>query len=95
MADRHSIMKQCLKEIADAQGASLTFMAKPYAGQAGSSCHIHLSLFTGGGNAFAGEHALGPVAGSDIFRWFLGGWLARLPELNGLLRADCQFLQAL
>ena len=81
MADRHSIMKQCLKEIADAQGASLTFMAKPYAGQAGSSCHIHLSLFAGGGNAFAGERALGPVAGSDVFRWFLGGWLARLPEL--------------
>ena len=81
MADRHSIMKQCLKEIADAQGASLTFMAKPYAGQAGSSCHIHLSLFADGGNAFAGEHALGPVAGSDVFRWFLGGWLAHLPEL--------------
>jgi len=82
MADRHSIMKQCLKEIADAQGASLTFMAKPYAGQAGSSCHIHLSLFTGGSNAFAGERAMGPVAGSDVFRWFLGGWLAHLPELT-------------
>ena len=86
MADRHSIMKQCLKEIADAQGASLTFMAKPYAGQAGSSCHIHLSLFdqaanADGGNAFVGEHQLGPVAGSDIFRWFLGGWLSHLPEL--------------
>lgn len=83
MADRHSIMKQCLKEIADAQDASLTFMAKPYAGQAGSSCHIHLSLsaHADGGNAFVGEHKLGPVAGSDVFRWFLGGWLAHLPEL--------------
>ncbi len=81
MADRHSLMKHCLKEIADGQGGSVTFMAKPYAGQAGSSCHIHLSLFKGADNAFAGDQALGPVAGSDIFRYFLGGWMAHLPEL--------------
>ena len=81
MADRHSLLKHCLKEIADAQGCSVTFMAKPYAGQAGSSCHIHLSLFSGGDNAFAGDSALGPVAGSDVFRYFLGGWMAHLLEL--------------
>ena len=80
MADRHSIMKHCLKEIADAQGGSITFMAKPFAGQAGSSCHIHLSLFARGENAFAGDEQLGPVAGSDLFRHFLGGWMAHLPE---------------
>ncbi len=81
MADRHSLMKHCLKEIADGQGGSVTFMAKPYAGQAGSSCHIHLSLFKGGENAFAGDMALGPVMGSDVFRYFLGGWMAHLQEL--------------
>ena len=81
MADRHAIMKQCLKEIADSLGYSLTFMAKPYAGQAGSSCHIHLSLFDGDENAFAGDKLLGPVAASDLFRWFLGGWMAHLPAL--------------
>ena len=81
MADRHVIMKQCLKEIADSLGYSLTFMAKPYAGQAGSSCHIHLSLFDGDENAFAGDKLLGPVAASDLFRWFLGGWMAHLPAL--------------
>ncbi|MDE2750490.1 MAG: glutamine synthetase family protein [Chloroflexota bacterium] len=80
MADRHSIMKHCLKEIADAQGGSITFMAKPFAGQAGSSCHIHLSLFSGGANAFPGDSKLGPVACSDMFRYFLGGWMAHLPE---------------
>jgi len=80
MADRHSIMKHCLKEIADAQGGSITFMAKPFAGQAGSSCHIHLSLFSGGANAFPGDSKLGPVACSDMFRHFLGGWMAHLPE---------------
>ena len=81
MADRHALMKHCLKEIADAQGRSLTFMAKPFAGQAGSSCHIHLSLVKDGENAFAGEEMLGPVAGSPLFRHFLGGWMAHLPDL--------------
>lgn len=81
MADRHTLMKHALKEIADGLGSSVTFMAKPHAGQAGSSCHIHLSLFDGERNAFAGDKALGPVAGSDVFRWFLGGWMARLREL--------------
>src|SRR6185436_21194626 len=59
MADRHVVFKQCLKELADAAGMSLTFMAKPFAGQAGSSCHIHFSLWRDGKNAFAGEQALG------------------------------------
>ena len=81
MADRHIIMKQCLKEIAEDLGYSLTFMAKPNAGQAGSSCHIHLSLVAGDENAFAGDKPLGPVAASDLFRWFLGGWMAHVPEV--------------
>ena len=53
MADRHVIFKQCLKEIAELSGMSLTFMAKPDASQAGSSCHIHFSLWKDGKNAFA------------------------------------------
>ena len=81
MADRHALMKQCLKEIADAQGRSITFMAKPFAGQAGSSCHIHLSLFRGGDNAFAADSQAGAVGGSDIFRWFLGGWMTHAAAL--------------
>ena len=81
MADRHSILKHCLKEIADGQGSSVTFMAKPFAGQAGSSCHIHLSLFRGEANAFPGDSAMGPVSGSDVFRHFLGGWMAHLPAM--------------
>lgn len=81
MADRHSLMKHCLKEIADGQGRSVTFMAKPFAGQAGSSCHIHLSLFRGEANAFPGDRPLGPVAGSDVFRYFLGGWMAHLQAM--------------
>lgn len=81
MADRHVVFKQCLKEVADAAGASVTFMAKFAADQAGSSCHIHFSLQREGRNAFAGEHAIGRVRCSDVFRWFLGGWMAHVPEV--------------
>jgi glutamine synthetase len=81
MADRHALFKQCLKEVADHLELSVTFMAKPAVGQAGSSCHIHLSLWQNGKNAFAGEEQIGPVKGSEIFRWFLGGWMAHVPEL--------------
>ncbi len=81
MADRHAIYKQCLKETADRLGVSVTFMAKYDEGQAGSSCHIHLSLWQDGQNAFAGDKQFGPVQGTDIFRWFLGGWMKHVPEL--------------
>jgi glutamine synthetase len=81
MADRHGVFKQCLRAVADQQGRSVTFMAKFATDQAGSSCHLHLSLAKDGRNAFAGDEALGPVRCSPEFRWFLGGWLARVPEL--------------
>jgi glutamine synthetase len=81
MADRHAIYKQCLKEVADQMEISVTFMAKYAEGQAGSSCHIHLSLWEDEQNAFAGDKQFGPVQGSDSFRWFLGGWLKHAAEL--------------
>ncbi len=81
MADRHVIFKQCLKEVAEQQGGSVTFMAKLDAEQAGSSCHIHMSLWHNAKNAFAGTGALGPIQCSPEFGWFLGGWMKHLPEL--------------
>jgi glutamine synthetase len=81
MADRHALYKQCLKDVADQMGMSVTFMAKYDAGSAGSSSHIHLSLWQEGRNVFAGEEPLGPVQASPEFRWFLGGWLHHLPEV--------------
>lgn len=81
MADRHAIYKQCLKEVADQMGISVTFMAKIAADAAGSSSHIHLSLWEAGRNAFDGLNHLGPVRSSETFRWFLGGWLKHLPDV--------------
>jgi glutamine synthetase len=81
MADRHTIMKLLMKDIAGQLGVSATFMAKPESDQAGSSCHIHLSLWRGEENAFAGDKPVGPVGGSDTFFHFLGGWMNRTEEL--------------
>jgi len=77
MADRHVVMKQGMKELAESLGVSVSFMAKPHADQPGSSCHLHVSLWADGANAFStpgGEP-------TDTFRWFLGGWMRHTPDL--------------
>ena len=76
MADRHSLYKQCLKEIANEKWKSVTFMAKPSQDTAGSSCHLHLSLWKDGKNVF--NEAGNP---SDLFTYFLGGWIAHAAEM--------------
>ena len=80
MADRHVVLKQAMKELAEQQGVAVTFMAKPHGDESGSSCHIHLSLWSGEGdavtNAFAGDHGR-----TEIFRWFLGGWMQHTADL--------------
>jgi glutamine synthetase len=60
---------------------SVSFMAKIGTDQAGSSCHIHLSLYQNGKNIFPGNKPLGPLTCSDEFRWFLGGWIACVPDV--------------
>jgi glutamine synthetase len=81
MADRHVIYKTAAKEIAWAQGRSLTFMAKWDERYAGSSCHLHLSLRDSDGKAlFAGDEETGGIRHSATFRHFLGGWMKRIAE---------------
>ena len=81
MADRHSIYKHAAKEIAWQLGHSITFMAKWDERYAGSSCHIHMSLWKGDKPLFKGDEHLGPIQCSPLFRWFLGGWMAHIREL--------------
>ena len=80
MADRHVIYKQLAKEVAHQQGLAVTFMAKPDERYAGSSMHLHSSLwsrdsgeplFRGGEARFAGD----PKELPERFRWWLGGLL--------------------
>jgi glutamine synthetase len=77
-ADRHSIYKNGVKEIAFLNGLSASFMAKPSEKDIGSSCHIHSSLVSldGGDSAFVDGHEE-----TDVFRHFLGGMRAHVREL--------------
>jgi glutamine synthetase len=81
MADRHIVYKQCLKELADQQNLSVTFMAKYHEDQAGSSCHIHMSLWQKDKNAFYGKRSLSGINCSTTFQHFLGGWLKYAAEV--------------
>jgi glutamine synthetase len=63
-------------------------MAKFDESLAGSSMHVHASLWGEDGKAaFAGDRALEgtPVTGSDVFRHFLGGLLTHAREIVLLL----------
>jgi glutamine synthetase len=73
MADNHVIYKNGAKEIAHQNGCSVTFMAKPDHTWIGSSCHVHMSLWRDGSNAFADE--------GELFESFLAGWIAAAKEL--------------
>ncbi len=73
MADNHAIYKNGAKEIAQQNGCSITFMAKPDHSWIGSSCHVHASLWRDGENVFAGE--------GELFDRFLAGWIACTKEL--------------
>jgi len=79
MADRHTLYKHGVKEIAHAQGLSVTFMAKYDRAAAGSSFHLHSSLWdlAGRRNLFAEK---GRRTGSALFGHYLAGQLALARE---------------
>ena len=73
-ADNHAIVKNTCKEIAHQHGLAVTFMAKYDHRRAGSSCHIHQSLWRDGAPAFldtGAEHGM-----SKTMRHYLAGLLA-------------------
>jgi len=83
MSDRHSIYKHAAKEIAFQKECAITFMAKWTQELAGSSMHLHASLWDKSAinSLFPGEEKYGEVLCSPIFRWFLGGWMKHLREI--------------
>ena len=85
MADRAVLYKHGAKEIAHRQGASVTFMAKYDMGAAGSSFHLHSSLWDRSGRRglFAegkAKNGQRPPA-SPLFGQWLGGQMAMAREL--------------
>ena len=83
-ADNHVIVKQAIKEIAHARGKSVTFMAKYDHRKAGSSSHVHQSLWTLDGKpAFA--DASDAHGMSATMKHFLAGQLAHAEEITAFL----------
>jgi glutamine synthetase len=81
-ADNHSLYKHGLKEIAELNGVAATFMAKWTMAEAGSSCHLHSSVWNADGSQslmWADELAHHM---SDTYRWYLGGLMACAREMS-------------
>jgi glutamine synthetase len=49
MADRHALFKYGVKQLAHRADLTVTFMAKPKIDEVGSSCHLHVSMWTADG----------------------------------------------
>lgn len=83
MADTHSIVKTATKVIADRQGRSVTFMAKYATDRAGSSSHIHQSLWRAGAPAFFDPEASHGM--STLMQHYLAGLLAHASDVTYFL----------
>ncbi|MEQ9145152.1 MAG: glutamine synthetase family protein [Parvibaculaceae bacterium] len=85
MADRHVILKNGIKEIAHLHGKAVTFMAKWHNDLAGSSCHIHCSLWdTAARDAKFADNS-DPQGMSPLFHQFLAGQLAHARDMTYFL----------
>ncbi len=82
-ADMHAIIKNGCKEIAFPKGRSVTFMAKYDHRRAGSSAHVHQSLWRGNTPAFldaSADHGM-----SALMRQYVAGQLAHAQEITCFL----------
>ncbi|MCQ1778924.1 glutamine synthetase family protein [Neorhizobium galegae] len=85
MADRHVIIKNACKEIAWGKGKAITFLAKWNYSAAGSSSHIHQSLWSADGKTSLffdkdGEHGM-----SELMKHYIAGLLSHAGEITYFL----------
>jgi glutamine synthetase len=85
MADRHAIIKNGCKEIAHGLGRAVTFMAKWDYGMAGSSCHVHQSLWSADGKSSLFYEQKGHHGMSATMEQYLAGQLAHAGEITYFL----------
>jgi glutamine synthetase len=81
MADRHTLYKNGVKEICALNDISATFMAKWSMDEAGSSCHIHTSLWDAEGREPLMWDERSGDRISESGRRFLGGVLSTAREM--------------
>ncbi len=85
MADRHAIIKHACKEIAMLQGKSITFMAKWRNDLAGSSSHIHNSLWDASGKKPLFFDPGAPFGMSALMRSWVAGQLKYATDITCFL----------
>jgi glutamine synthetase len=85
MADRHVILKNGVKEIAYGQGRAVTFMSKWDFGLAGSSSHVHLSLWDKAGRKPLFFDAKAEHGISTLMRQFMAGQLKYAGDITWFL----------
>jgi glutamine synthetase len=85
MADTHAFLKHACKEIALGLGQSLTFMAKPNYAWAGSSSHIHQSLWSEDGKTALFQDKAGDHGMSQLMKHYMAGLLTHASEMTYFL----------
>lgn len=85
MADRHAIIKNACKEIAWSKGKAVTFLAKWNYDAAGSSSHIHQSLWSLDGKTPMFLDKNGEYGMSNMMRHYVAGLLAHASETTYFL----------
>ncbi len=84
MADRHVLFKHAVKELAARAGMTTTFMAKPRIDEVGSSCHLHMSLWScDDDQPLCWDASTGGM--SPLFGSFISGLVEHVLELGVLL----------
>lgn len=82
--DNVTLLRRVIKNVAYDHEMDTTFMAKPYADQAGNGMHLHISLLDEQGN---NVFALDPDTDrpNDTMRWALGGLLEAMEDYLAIL----------
>ncbi|PPJ46091.1 glutamine synthetase [Rhizobium sp. KAs_5_22] len=85
MADRHVIIKNACKEIAWSRGKAITFLAKWHYNAAGSSSHIHQSLWSVDGKTPLFFDPNGQYGMSTTMKHYMAGLLTHASEITYFL----------
>ncbi len=81
-ADKMLLYKYIVKNVANRNGKTVTFMPKPIFGDNGNGLHTHQSLWKGGEPLFAGD---GYAGLSQMALWYVGGLIKHGPALSAFI----------
>jgi glutamine synthetase len=81
-ADNMMLYKYIIRNVANMNGKTVTFMPKPLFGDNGSGMHVHQSLWKGGKALFAGD---GYAGVSQLALWYIGGLLKHARAMSAII----------